>query len=201
MRNRQLRQAKHQFRGTQMKIISTLTTGVIAFAAVLSTGAALAPAAAASSARVPVVHESGWAHGHVRPHHIYIGAGGSPFVLSMHWSHWSQSTASARGKLWEQKPGCTKPTYQCPYYHHSARVYLHRVRSHHGHRYFSRMRWTSHGERISLRWGHEGGPVPVWVYASGSRVIVNTCGSRSFRRLPAGPPRRPRRRVVRRACR
>ena len=33
------------------------------------------------------------------------------------------------------------------------------------------------------------------------RVIVNTCGSRSFRRLPAGPPRRPRARVVRRACR
>jgi hypothetical protein len=32
-------------------------------------------------------------------------------------------------------------------------------------------------------------------------VIVNTCGSRSFRLLPAGPPRRPRPRVVRRACR
>src|SRR5258708_1895564 len=32
-------------------------------------------------------------------------------------------------------------------------------------------------------------------------VIVNTCGSRSFRRLPAGPPGRPRPRVVRRACR
>ncbi len=33
------------------------------------------------------------------------------------------------------------------------------------------------------------------------RVIVNTCGSRSFRLLPAGPPRWPRARVVRRACR
>ena len=36
------------------------------------------------------------------------------------------------------------------------------------------------------------------------RVIVNTCGSRFFRRLPAGPSRRslrPRPRVVRRACR
>jgi hypothetical protein len=32
-------------------------------------------------------------------------------------------------------------------------------------------------------------------------VIVNTCGSRSFRRLAAGLPRRPRPRVVRRACR
>ena len=44
-----------------------------------------------------------------------------------------------------------------------------------------------------------GSAVPVAVDATG--VIVNTCGSRSFRRLPAGPPRRPRRRVVRRACR
>ena len=33
------------------------------------------------------------------------------------------------------------------------------------------------------------------------RVIVNTCGSRSFRLLPAGLPWRPRARVVRRACR
>ncbi len=33
------------------------------------------------------------------------------------------------------------------------------------------------------------------------RVIVNTYGSRSFRQLPAGPPRRPRPRGVRRACR
>jgi RNA-directed DNA polymerase len=40
-----------------------------------------------------------------------------------------------------------------------------------------------------------------WAMHKFKRVIVNTCGSRSFRRLPAGPPRRPRPRVVRPACR
>ena len=44
-------------------------------------------------------------------------------------------------------------------------------------------------------------PLARWCLGAGTGVIVNTCGSRSFRRLPAGPPRRPRPRVVRRACR
>ena len=44
-------------------------------------------------------------------------------------------------------------------------------------------------------------PLAWWALPAALRVIVNTCGSRSFRRLPAGSPRRPRLRVVRRACR
>jgi hypothetical protein len=122
-------------------------------------GAAPGPAPAASaSPGLPVLYNyaEGFHHGRVRPHNIYVGNGGAPFVLRLHWPHWNQAIALGRGVLDEQIPGCTlTPAYRCPRYRHAVRVYLHRVRSHNGVRYFTRMRWTSHGQTTYWR-SHRG---------------------------------------------
>lgn len=138
-----------------MKALSIIAVArAAAMAGILSASAAFALAASASASPVVYNYAEGFHHGRVQPRAIYVGSGGSPYVIHLRWSHWNRATASGHGRLWEQIPGCTKPTYQCPYYHHSARVYLYRVRSHHGTRYFSRMRWTSHSERIVWKSDH-----------------------------------------------
>jgi hypothetical protein len=144
---------------TAGRITAAATAVAIAVGTVLSSAAAFAPAASASASRAPVIYNyaEGFLHGRVQPSHIYVGNGsGAPVVLRLHWTHWNQATASGRGVLDEQIPGCTlTPGYRCPHYQHSARVYLHRVRSHNGQPYYTRMRWTSHG-KVTYWQSHRG---------------------------------------------
>ena len=95
----------------------------------------------ADAGTVPVVysaHADGW-HGYVRPAAIYFGQGGAPFLAKLRWSSWNGTSARAAGELWAQKPGCTLPSYKCPYNSRWVGVYLTTIRSHHGTRYFARM--------------------------------------------------------------
>jgi hypothetical protein len=144
----------------------TVTAGKIVAANVVQGGLATVSGTAASAASRPAiqVNTNGWAGMKVEPHHIYIGQGGSPFIRRMHWTHWSQRTAAGHGRLIQMIPGCTQPTYLCPVSHHRVWVYLHRVRSHDGVLYFSRMRWTKpNGHRSYWRFNRAlGGTVPAW---------------------------------------
>jgi|SRR6266704_774020 len=139
-----------------MRLRKFILSGVGVLSALLMALAAVAvstPAASAGTRPLPVIYNqnNGWNNAHVRPHAIYVGNGGAPFIRRMHWTHWSPFTAAGHGRLHEQKPGCTRPSYLCPYMSHRVRVYLHRVRTHLGAGYFSRMRWISHGQRYHWR--------------------------------------------------
>lgn len=92
----------------------------------------------------PVVYPQveGWHGGQVRPTAIYVGQGGSPYVTGLKWLSWTSAGARARGVLHRQRPGCTRPSYQCPYQRSGVLVQLSQPRTHHGRRYFARMRWT-----------------------------------------------------------
>jgi len=151
---------RQAFGGTPGRVVTTAARiTALLTAGALTLGAALGSAPAASASPGPPVlynYAEGFHHGRVKPHNIYVGNGGAPFVLRLHWPHWNQTIALGRGVLDEQIPGCTlTPVYRCPRYRHPVRVYLHRVRSHNGARYFTRMRWNSHGETIYWR-SHRG---------------------------------------------
>jgi hypothetical protein len=108
------------------------------------------------SAALPVVYSQveGWHGGQVRPAVIYVGQGGAPYVNALKWTGWTTAGAQANGYLHVQKPGCTLPTYQCPYQSFRAQVRLSQVETHNGVRYYSRMRWTyvkNHVPRV-IRW-------------------------------------------------
>lgn len=93
---------------------------------------------------LPVVYSQveGWHGAQVRPAATYVGQGGSPYVRALKWSSWTATGAQAGGYLHMQKPGCTLPTYQCPYQRFRVKVHLSRAQTHDGARYYSRMRWT-----------------------------------------------------------
>ena len=121
----------------------TWVRNILAGAAILglACSAAAIGAGPADAGPVPVVysaHADGW-HGYVRPAAIYFGQGGAPFLAKLHWSSWTGTSARATGKLWAQKPGCSLPSYKCPYSSRWAGVYLTTIRWHHGTRYFARM--------------------------------------------------------------
>jgi len=149
---------RQAFGGTRQpgRVVTTaarITALLAAGALTLGAAPGSAPVASASPA-LPVLYNyaEGFHHGRVKPHDIYVGNGGAPFVLRLRWPHWNQTIALGRGVLDEQIPGCTlTPVYLCPRYRHPVRVYLHRVRGHDGARYFTRMRWISHGETIYWR--------------------------------------------------
>jgi hypothetical protein len=137
------------------KLTALLTTGGMVLSTVLGSTAAFAQAASASPSRTPVVYEQGWNTGHVRPHVIGIGEGGSPGVIRLSWSHWTGSSARASGKLdMLRNPSCT-PTATCRYIKRPVVVRLSRVRQHGSNPYYSRMSWSfsAHGRHHVAR-GH-----------------------------------------------
>jgi hypothetical protein len=121
-----------------VKIIRAIAAlPIAALAILLSAGAA----SAAPGKPVPAVYanDDGWRMPSVRPAAIYFGNGGAPFLRGLNWQHWGTGTAFAEGRLWTQVPGCTKPSYQCPYGHRWASVRLHGVKTRDGVRYFAGM--------------------------------------------------------------
>ena len=132
-------------------LAAVVAVAVVAVIAVIisAAGGSRAPAAprgirAAGPAAVPVVYAqvAGWHDGQVRPASIDVGEGGAPYVSALNWSGWAAAGARASGFLHMQVPGCTLPSYRCPYLKVRVTVRLSEVRTHDGAAYFSRMRWT-----------------------------------------------------------
>jgi hypothetical protein len=120
--------------------------------------ASTATGASATSppAVLPVVYSQveGWHGGQIRPAVAYVGEGGAPYVKALTWSSWTASGARAAGYLQLQRPGCTRPAYQCPYQRFRVQVQLSRVQTHDGTPYYSRMQWTytrNHVRQV-VRW-------------------------------------------------
>src|ERR1700735_1904696 len=112
--------------------IAALAAVVLAFlaagaAAALTTRTARNPVAVADrhQLRLPVADngEDGWGRGTVRLPVLYVG-GPDTFLRVQHWSHWTASSASARGTLWVDncQPNCAAG----PYLKHPASVSLSR---------------------------------------------------------------------------
>jgi hypothetical protein len=116
-------------------------------AAVATAAALLLPAspAVASSAQppgpTPVVQPAygGWQHLTRRPHHVAAVNPAGTLVSQIHWQYWGHRTAYGRG--W---PATDCPSFANPAHILRVGVLLYRVRSHHGTRYFSRMKLSCH---------------------------------------------------------
>ena len=98
--------------------------------------------------------QDGWGHGAVRLPVIYVG-GPDTFVRVQHWSHWTASSAFARGTLWVDncQPNCAAGHYA----RYPAAVSLSRVAAHQGASYFSRMR-LRYSPRPARTTGSAGAP-------------------------------------------
>jgi len=147
------------------RIITVVSLAAVSLITMAAPVLASAPAGASSR---PVVYSicCGWraAFAHVKPRNIYLGEGGSPIVTRDRWTHWSQYTANGHGRLILQAdPGCA-PIATCPTTDRYARMHLHRVRTHDGVPYFSRMRWRSDDHTYYLRFR-----AGMWHYGYGLR--------------------------------
>ncbi len=76
-----------------------------------------------------------WYHGEVRPGGIYFGAGGDRNITKIQWLQWNALRAYGLGALYQRTcwGNCFKGTNT------TVGIALGRVRTHHGHRYYSRM--------------------------------------------------------------
>ena len=82
-----------------MKALSIIAVArAAAMAGILSASAAFALAASASASPVVYNYAEGFHHGRVQPRAIYVGSGGSPYVIHLRWSHWNRATASGHGR-------------------------------------------------------------------------------------------------------
>ena len=100
--------------------------------------------AAARTAPPPVLfaEAAGWHDGQQRPAAVFVGEGGAPLIRDVSWSRWTAAGASAAGRLYMEKPGCTSPAYLCSYQQFPVTITLGAVRVHAGTRYWSRMQWS-----------------------------------------------------------
>jgi hypothetical protein len=157
--------------------IAALAAVVLAFlaagaAAALTTRTARNPVAVADrhQLRLPVAYngQDGWGHGTVRLSVLYVG-GPDTFLRVQHWSHWTASSASARGTLWVDncQPNCAAGHYA----KYPASVSLSRVASRQGVSYFSAMTLRYHhtsDRKYGFRWGtYRGATVPLWLGGPG----------------------------------
>jgi hypothetical protein len=131
----------------------TLIAGVALAAATL---APLAGSVSAGAATATVVYgDNGsisWHDPDVRPPGFILG---QMFITRLDWSHWGRLDARASGiiHVCPSSSGCTR---------HHGTMYLHRVRSHRGHRYFRKMtlRWRHHVEHVT--YSRDGGTAVFW---------------------------------------
>jgi hypothetical protein len=128
--------------------MSAAAGAVIMLAAGLGATTAAASAAPAQASRVPVIYGTfgNWQSPRVEPRNQAMGA---EFVLvRMRWTRWNGSFAKAGGTdQWAD--GAAGKVHNWP-----STITLYRVRTHGGHRYYSRMTIASHGHhtfRLSYR--------------------------------------------------
>ena len=156
-----------------MKARAALAAAILAVLAVMGTGTGTGTARAASAAPPPgaplvqTIPGNGWSHMSYRPGEILVGQGGSPIVRHLAWGSWTTSAATTRaGQILQFF--CPGPSSGCPGTTHPVTVFLHDVRTHNGHPYFAKMRWTwrnNNGRTRVAYWlfGLEGGTVPNWI--------------------------------------
>jgi len=155
---------------TSARVKRVSIAAVVAIALAL-TAAGAAAALTTQGARVPVAYNGvdGWSHGKTRLAVIYIG-GSDAFVRTLHWSHWTGSSAYSRGTLWVNtcRPDCAAGHYR----KYSAGVTLSQAAVHRGVRYFSRMKLSYyHGKQrdYGFRWGtYPGATIPLWIGGPGA---------------------------------
>jgi hypothetical protein len=121
-------------------------TAVISAALLTGLGAALAPAASASTR--PVYYAPTW-NAEVRPGNIVFGADGGIWVRYLRWQHWNATSAYATGRLWANtcNPTCSAGHYK----KYRSSVNLWRVRDHRQQPYYTRMtlRYWKNGRRLT----------------------------------------------------
>lgn len=147
-----------------MRARTRIAAITLAVAAAL-TGAIGETPAMASSTPVVQANNDGWRSPSVRPGHIYIGQGGSPYVHALTWHRWNTTRARATGKLAIAKQNCY-PSTQCGYTNRWVSVKLRRTVWTHKHYWYTRMRW---GFRKNGTWHiwyfkfvHMGTSFPYW---------------------------------------
>lgn len=122
-------------------------------AAGLGATTAEATAAPGSASTVPVIYGTfgNWQSPRVEPRNQGLGAEFA--LINMRWTRWNGTFARAGGtNRWAN--GAAGPVHNWP-----STISLYRVRTHNGHRYYSRMTIASHGHRtFHLHyWGSKGG--------------------------------------------
>ncbi len=165
------RAGRKQARATRLgvAVLAALVLAVTAAgtAAALTVHSPQSPQAPLVSARrLPVGYNGldGWRHGRIRLAVIYVG-GSTAFLRIRHWSHWSGTSASARGTLWVDncRPDCASGHFRT----YPAQVTLSGVTDRKGVRFFSRMRLRyQHGAPRDYwyRWGtYPGATAPLWL--------------------------------------
>lgn len=130
-------------------MIRSILAGFAILAGLAIASPALASATHESPAVKVVANDNQW-HFTTRPGTIYVGQGGAPVAEKLRWSSWTGSAATAHGTLLLQDPNCTTPSYLCKVFRYKLTVWLHRVATHKGTKYFSRMRYS---------YGHKGGVI------------------------------------------
>ena len=156
------------------KITALLTSGTTVLAVIATMGAASAPASqhrASSASRAPVAYGvpygslsagSNFVHAKVRPTgKLYWTGDGSAWFAHMRWSSWSGS--GARGSATEHYLSSNRRHVHTAH----ARLHFWRIRTHRGHRYFTRLHFTvtrkSAGPSATLVFYRHGSP--AWYYA------------------------------------
>jgi hypothetical protein len=126
-----------------MRITVILTAGAVVLAGALSSAAGFAPAASASSSRTPVVYGmpygnihggSNFGHGQLDPTGILLWTGDGSGWFRLH--SWSGNVASSTVSIRVCWGTCNRHRTE-----HAA-LHFYRVRSHHDHRYYTRIHFT-----------------------------------------------------------
>ena len=141
------------------RMMKFLGTGAIAAAV-----ASAAPAAQAATP-LPVVygHAStvSWSDPDVRPYgteRFIFGAGGHQWITKMSWGHWNATNAGGAGTIHT----CTLSGGTITCHRHHVTMLLYQVRTHNGHKYYSKLtlRWPNHVQRLT--YARHGGTAVLW---------------------------------------
>jgi hypothetical protein len=148
-----------------MRLARTITALAVISAALI----ALALPATAASASTPVLYGrgNGWHDPARRPAHFFTGHANGAFMQSLHWDYWTSGHAYATGRLEAQNPGCTRPSFECPYHGRWVSIFLRDVQVHGGRAYFRKAtvhfyrRGTKRRERLTFA-TRPPASIPVW---------------------------------------
>jgi len=146
------------------KVITAIAAG---FASVLACVGAASAAQAQPAPRIahpPVVYsQPGWRGPQVKPRHFYdITGDSSEWLNTASWRYWTGVSASSAGRYgYRTCFGSCDKTRTVP-----AAITVWRVRSHHGRRYFTRLRWVykikGHQHTV-VAWFDPTGRAVLWV--------------------------------------
>jgi len=106
-----------------------------------------------------------------KPGTILTGNGGTPIAFHLTWSSWTDTSATATGKLDLWDTSCT-PIANCKPSVYSVTILLHRAAAHKGTEYFSRMRY-SYGRKGGVLYFYEA--AGLWQERAASPPVPVAC--------------------------